>query len=215
MGLFKGMKDMAELTKSAKKMQEKQQTDAGYKPGFGGMMSQMGDMIGQTNEQLKELGGLSEDSERLRAEGLDASGVIVGMGTPERGATWFNLDIDLEVTVRGRAPYRVANQYMVPAAASIGPGVTLPLKVDPNDQAKIAILWDQVSSGPARGEVRPAGAPVEGTPPPAVPAVPVTSRTPAAGGDSIAELERLAKLRDSGALSDAEFEQQKARILGG
>ncbi|MBA3300842.1 MAG: SHOCT domain-containing protein [Thermoleophilaceae bacterium] len=36
----------------------------------------------------------------------------------------------------------------------------------------------------------------------------------AGGGDSIAALERLAKLRDSGALTDAEFQQQKARILG-
>ena len=34
------------------------------------------------------------------------------------------------------------------------------------------------------------------------------------GGDNLAELERLAKLRDSGALTDAEFEQQKAKILG-
>jgi hypothetical protein len=34
------------------------------------------------------------------------------------------------------------------------------------------------------------------------------------GDDHIAELERLAKLHDSGALTDAEFEQQKARILG-
>ncbi|HSD23848.1 MAG TPA: SHOCT domain-containing protein [Solirubrobacterales bacterium] len=37
---------------------------------------------------------------------------------------------------------------------------------------------------------------------------------PAPSGDHIAELERLAKLRDSGALTDAEFEQQKAKILG-
>ncbi len=34
------------------------------------------------------------------------------------------------------------------------------------------------------------------------------------GGDHLADLERLAKLRDSGALTDAEFEQQKAKILG-
>ena len=37
---------------------------------------------------------------------------------------------------------------------------------------------------------------------------------PPSGGDHIAALERLAKLRDSGALTDAEFEQQKAKILG-
>ena len=29
------------------------------------------------------------------------------MGTPARGASWFNLDIDLEVHVPGKAAYRV------------------------------------------------------------------------------------------------------------
>ena len=37
---------------------------------------------------------------------------------------------------------------------------------------------------------------------------------PPSGGDHIAELERLAKLRDSGALTDAELEHEKAKILG-
>ena len=35
------------------------------------------------------------------------------------------------------------------------------------------------------------------------------------GGDSIGQLERLQKLRDEGALTEAEFEQQKKKILGG
>jgi len=33
--------------------------------------------------------------------------------------------------------------------------------------------------------------------------------------DTLSQLERLASLRDSGALTDEEFEQQKRRILGG
>jgi hypothetical protein len=40
---------------------------------------------------------------------------------------------------------------------------------------------------------------------------------PAAGGgedDRVAQLERLAQLRHSAALSDQEFEREKARILG-
>jgi hypothetical protein len=35
------------------------------------------------------------------------------------------------------------------------------------------------------------------------------------GGDSIAKLERLQKLRDSGALTEAEFEREKAKVLSG
>ena len=37
----------------------------------------------------------------------------------------------------------------------------------------------------------------------------------AAGGDSTAQLEKLAQLHASGALTDAEFEAQKAKIIGG
>ena len=36
-----------------------------------------------------------------------------------------------------------------------------------------------------------------------------------AGDDSISKLERLSALRDSGALTDAEFDAQKRQILGG
>jgi hypothetical protein len=40
---------------------------------------------------------------------------------------------------------------------------------------------------------------------------------PASGGedDRVAQLERLAKLKESGALTEQEFEREKARILGG
>ena len=207
MGLFKSMKDLADVTKTAKQMQDQQQRDAGYKPGLGGSMAQMGDMLGQANEQLKELSGESGDRDRLLAEGIAGEGVIISHGVPARGAQWFNMDIDMEIHVPGRAAYQINNQYMVPNGATLGPGVKLPIRVDPDDQTKIAIDWDGAGSAPARGEVRPAAG---ATDPGAAP-----TATPSSGGDSVAELERLVKLRDSGALTDAEFEQQKARILGG
>jgi hypothetical protein len=205
-GLFKGIKDVAGMTKQAKELQRQQQEQAGYKPGFGGQMAQMGDMVSQANEQLAELTDQSGDQQRILAEGIAGNAVIVGMGTPARGAQQFNLDLDLEVHVSGRAPYRVANQYIVPASAPLGQGVTLPVKVDPNDQAKIAINWDNVATGPARGEVRAVDGGEGFSPEPS---------GGSSGGDSVAALERLAKLRDSGALTEAEFEQQKAKILGG
>ncbi len=204
MGLFKGMKDMANLTKQAKELQEQQQRDAGYKPGMGGMMTQMGDMLEQANEQLSELSDQSGDRSRILAEGIVGEGVVVSHGIPARGAQWFNMDIELEVHVSGRQAYRVNNQYLVPSWATIGAGLTLPIKVDPNDPARIAIDWERAQQKPARGEVQPVGG--GGFAP-----------APASDGgevDTVAELERLAKLRGSGALTDAEFEQQKAKILG-
>jgi hypothetical protein len=204
-GLFKGMKDLSSLTKQAKELQRQQQEEAGYKPGFGGQMQQMGDMLSQANEQLAEVTGRSGDRDRILAEGLPGQGVVIGHGTPARGAQWFNMDIDMEVHVSGREPYRVNNMYMVPAGASIGQGATLPLKVDPNDRGKIAIDWDSAQRAPDRGEVRSVGG--GGF-------EPAPASSGGGGDDHLAELERLAKLRDSGALTDAEFEQQKAKILG-
>jgi hypothetical protein len=202
-GLFKSMKDLSSLTKEAKQLQRQQQQEAGYKPGFGGQMQQMGDLIGQSKEMLADLNDSSGERAGILANGIAGQGVIVAHGTPERGAQWFNLDIDMEVHVSGRQPYRVNNQYMVPAGATLGQGVTLPIKVDPNDPAKIAIDWESAQTAPQRGEVRPVGG--SGFAP---------APAPSGGGDNVAELERLAKLRDSGALTDAEFEQQKAKILG-
>jgi len=203
-GLFKSMKDLSSLTKQGKELQRQQQEQAGYKPGFGGQMQQMGDMLSQANEQLADLTDSSGERAQILADGIPGQGVIVAHGTPERAAQWFNMDIDLEVHVSGRQPYRVNNMYMVPAGATIGQGVTLPIKVDPNDPSKIAIDWDSAQRPPERGEVRPVGGSGFTPAPP-----------PSSGSDDhIAELERLAKLRGSGALTDAEFEQQKAKILG-
>lgn len=206
MGLFKSMKDLTNLTKEAKQLQRQQQQEAGYKPGLSGSFQQMGDMIGDATEQVAELAGDQGDRGRILAEGIAGQATIIGMGTPARGAQWFNLDLDLEIHIPGRAAYRVDNQYMVPAGAMLGQGVSLPVKVDPNDQAKIAIDWDSAQKAPARGQVRPA---TSGFTAPKAPAA-----SSSGGGDTVADLERLAKLHESGALTDAEFEQEKAKILG-
>lgn len=112
MGLFKGMKDIAGLTKEAKKLQEQQLAR------------------GRGDHQPRG---------------------------PARGAQWFNLEIDMEIHIPGRQPYRINNQYMVPAGATLGPGVTLPVRVDRDNPAKIAIDWDSAQQAPAPGEVRPVG----------------------------------------------------------
>lgn len=64
--------------------------------------------------------------------------------------------------------------------------------------------------------VRPATrAPTAPAPSPAPAAAAATAPAADPGGDTIAKLERLQRLRESGALTDAEFDAQKRRILGG
>jgi hypothetical protein len=49
-----------------------------------------------------------------------------------------------------------------------------------------------------------------------VPEQPGAGASDAGGGDDrLAQLERLAKLRDSGALTETEFQTEKARLLSG
>jgi len=203
MGLFKGIKDIANLTKEAKKLQDQQLEQSGYKPGMRGAMSQLGDLVGQATEGLKDVTEQMDGKDEILAGGIPGQGIIIGHGVPARGAQWFNMEIDMEIHVPGRDPYRVNNQYMVPSGATLGPGVALPIKVDPEDPAKIAIDWDAAEQKPTTGEVRPAGAAA---------AAPAPAADDAEG--MIAQLERLGKLRDSGILTEAEFAEQKARILG-
>jgi len=141
MGMFK---DMAKLTRQAQELKKSTPTPS------------MGEMVKQTSAQMEGIQQEQSDAPRILAEGAAGKGIIRTMGTPARGAQWFNVDLDLEVHVGSRKPYRVANQYMVPESAQLGPGVELPIKVDREDAAKIAIDWDQVEKAPARGEIRPA-----------------------------------------------------------
>jgi hypothetical protein len=43
----------------------------------------------------------------------------------------------------------------VPQAANLVPGAGLPVRIDPNDPAKIAVDWDNVDTGPQLGQIRP------------------------------------------------------------
>jgi hypothetical protein len=50
-------------------------------------------------------------------------------------------------------------------------------------------------------------------PPPPAPVAPAAAPAPAAGDDLVSKLTELANLRDSGVLSEEEFEQAKALVL--
>lgn len=104
----------------------------------------------------RKVGERQADATALLQNGVPGTGIIRMMGTPPLGARQFNLDLDLEVHVDGRDPYRVANTYMVPSTAQLGVGVELPIRVDRDDPAKIAIDWSQAPTAPVPGQIRPA-----------------------------------------------------------
>ena len=140
MGMFK---DLRGLLRSSKQLRDSMP------------MPSMRDSIQQLRETVDNFSAQQADQGRLLAEGIPGTAIIREMGTPDRGATWFNLMLDLEVHPTTREAYRVANDYLVPAAVHLEPGVELPVKIDPYDRAKLAIDWENAPRGPALGEVRP------------------------------------------------------------
>ncbi len=150
----------------------------------------------------------------VQAEGVPATSVEFNCIAPTK--KWPSPGHTLPVTVDRADPTRikvrwdvvpdsgdVAKQQAEALAAAMNqsggaaPGVTGPGGGDVN---QIVAALQQAMPG-AQINVEGAGA-----------ATPQGGAAPAA--DPVAQLERLAKLKESGALTEAEFEREKARILG-
>ncbi|GMU79851.1 MAG: hypothetical protein AMXMBFR46_26400 [Acidimicrobiia bacterium] len=90
--------------------------------------------------------------------------------------------------------------------------------IDPGSLAGILVYEKRVGGAAGDGHM-PAGGHVPAGQPPVAPApapVPATTSQPGATVDDVLDQPaRLGGLRDSGVLTDAEFETQKARILNG
>ena len=131
----------------------------------------------------------------------------------------------LDVYLEGREPYRLEHECMVPATKHPWPGTSLPVVVDRQNPKRIDIQWDELQTVDER---MAAGAPAPGAGQGQqvidLRGSPLGDQLRQALGaqgsasqaeDRLERLERLARLRDSGALTQEEFEQQKAQILGG
>jgi hypothetical protein len=125
------------------------------------------------------------------------------------------------------------------------PGQVIPVEIDRSDPTRVEVVWDEVPTRDEhlrqQADTMAAGMGTPGTPagspggqlPPQVagmldqlqqsfPGARITTTGAGAAGtgdpggeDRLAALERLADLRDRGVLSAEEFEQEKARLLGG
>jgi hypothetical protein len=79
---------------------------------------------------------------KILKKGISGQARIQAMTMPPRGAAKFNLGMTLQVFVEGRNPYEVEDQRLVSAKMPLGFGMVLPVKVDRDDQQRIAIDWD-------------------------------------------------------------------------
>ena len=79
---------------------------------------------------------------KILKNGRPGRATIVTMGAIDRGGSSFNLPMTLHVYVEGLTPYEVHDQWMVKAKDTVALSGSVPVKVDPEDQEKVAFDWD-------------------------------------------------------------------------
>ncbi len=161
-----------------------------------------------------------EIAEKGMAVTRGAEGVI--------GNTELSLKTHLRVQPDDEPEFEVKKRFSYPQLAVPSAGQTVPVIYDPNDHDKIVVdyspeaqqsaaftaagidpnqinqLMQQAQQMGGQAAQMPGGiGQVPGMTPPAPPQT-----------DSVAQLEKLAKLKESGALTEAEFEAEKAKIIG-
>ena len=144
----------------------------------------------------------AQEEAQLFATGERATAVVENV---EVTATQINdnpvIELALRVKPRHGAEFLHERKLCVPPNAVPLPGYLTEVAFDPRDTSKVAFDVDERLAIPPGRYIR--------TRPPERQA----AAAPPAKPDVIEQLERLQKLREQGALTESEFEAQKARIL--
>jgi hypothetical protein len=148
---------------------------------------------------IPEMAAYAAKMQRITSNGADGIGTIVATRTvgPGSGGMGTTLDFDVSVTRGPGAPRSVTiRQEMMGDLSMYQPGAEVTLRINAANPDE-ALIW----GAPGGAATSDAGAAA------------LTSAS--SGDDAIARLEHLGRLRDSGAISRQEFEENKARILAG
>ena len=123
MGLFKDMKNLKEQTK-------------GYKrPGLRDSIHAASEALTQVNEQQAQ-------ASELMTSGVDGVATITQIMHTGKTVNYMpEVEMDVQVSVSGGAPQAVKHvQVFSPTSIpQIQPGMTVPVKVDPQDHSKIFV----------------------------------------------------------------------------
>jgi hypothetical protein len=216
MGFFKDMRDLKKL--------------GDHHGGMPSMKQAMSDVRAVADDR-----GEAE----VLAKGTPATAIVKGFATPVPDDR-FAMQVPLEVRPPGGAPYEV--NHVFPTArmkAAISVGMEVPIKVHPDDPARIAVQWDaqQASIAAAGGDMAAATAGLQQTyggvadaayreamASRAAQEAPRTDQPPAVGaaageaptggaGDAAARLRQLSDMREGGLITDEEYEAKKLEIL--
>ena len=169
-------------------------------------------------------------------DGIAAQALLMSIPALTEPGRAYHITLTLQVRLPGREPYLHKHTCWVQATKYPQPGVMLPITVDRNDHTRMRIEWDQILTTEAlvqrqheamvAGDLgTAAGSPMIGNPDLrdqvlrmlGAQGVDVASASPspASGSDPVERIAKAAQLRDSGAITQQEFETLKAQILGG
>ena len=152
---------------------------------------------------------------------------IVSATMPAEDSTSSNCSMSLVVSAEGLEPTPVEHTTMASVKRWPSPGMTLPVTVDLADPTRLKIHWDDVQTnkqtamqqaeqmaetmkGGAGATAQGAGMDVSAA---IQQAVDAARQAKPAEDDVVAQIEKLSRLHDSGALSDEEFADAKRKLL--
>lgn len=147
--------------------------------------------------------------QQLFQTGQRATAVIEGVeGTGVEINNCPQVYLTLRVQPRHGSEFIHQRKLVLPFGSVVQPGYLVEVAYDPANPDNVAIETDPryVATAPAQ---------YIKTRPPEQQAQPAAAAAPGAPPTLIEQIERLAKLRDSGALTEAEFQQQKKQLLEG
>jgi hypothetical protein len=151
---------------------------------------------------MPEMAAYAAKMQRITANGAAGTGTIVGTRTVGPGSSGMGTTLDFDVSVTGGpgAPRAVTiRQEMMGDLSGYQPGAEVTLRINAANPDE-ALIWGALGSATTSGTSA---------------APPTSSASSSSDDDAITRLEHLGRLRDSGAISPQEFEENKARILAG
>ena len=133
MGFFK---DLRNVQKQAKEM-----TPPEYR-GMGGMMRMSRDGMAQMSQTLGDMNADAQKAQHLMAHGRHGSATVVAV---RQTGMYVNenpqVELDLDVSLDGAAPYRATHRQVLAMIAmpQFQPGTTVPVRVDPQDLQSLIV----------------------------------------------------------------------------
>jgi hypothetical protein len=134
MGFFK---DLRQLKKTADELTPPEHR------GIAGGFRALRDTVAEANEILGDMQEASADAQRLQTTGRPGTAVVLALR--DTGASVNDnpqVELDLQVTLDGVAPYNVTHRQVISrlATASFQPGASVGVKVDPQDLQKLIVV---------------------------------------------------------------------------